>query len=152
MEESLEEESVNLNVENERDRQSSASFASAAAARLANRKARFSNNRSKSADHPTAGGAVNSGANEGRIAATRRRLSNQYSLEMAKRCRCSEDVDVVDDAVVRNEDLDEIQVHVANSRSFGLSSSFLRRKKDEYEGKYFDFREFEDLKLCISNV
>lgn len=108
-----EEESVNLNVEN-RDR---------------SRKSRFSSSRSKSADIPM---GTSPTADSG-LRPKPRRLSNQFSMEMARRLRCSEDVDVVDEAV-RSDDLDEIQVHVTNSRSFGLSSSFLRRKKDEYEG------------------
>lgn len=111
-----EEESVNLNVEN-RDR---------------SRKSRFSSTRSKSADIPMGTSPI---ADSG-LRPKPRRLSNQFSMEMARRLRCSEDVDVVDEAV-RSDDLDEIQVHVTNSRSFGLSSSFLRRKKDEYEGDCF---------------
>lgn len=126
----VEEESVNLNVENEgRNRPPPPVGA-------ISRKSRFSNNRSKSADIAVVGGS--SAATESGIRPKPRRLSNQFSMEMARRFRCSEEVDVVDDAG-RREDLDEIQVHVNNSRSFGLSSSFLRRKKDEYEGEFISF-------------
>lgn len=109
-----EEESVNLNVENRG---------------VGSRRTRFSSSRSKSADIPM----DTSPTTDSGLRPKPRRLSNQFSMEMARRFRCSEDVDVVDEAV-RSDDLDEIQVHVTNSRSFGLSSSFLRRKKDEYEG------------------
>lgn len=108
-----EEESVNLNFANE----------SITPISNASKQGRFSSSRSKSADTDESG----------RRTYKPRRLSNQFSIEMAKRCRCGEDTDVVDDAG-RQEDTDEIQVHVTSSRSFGLSSSFLRRKKDEYEG------------------
>lgn len=109
-----EEESANLNVKNEHRTVKSV------------RKSRFAYNRSKSADNPM--GLDNVGESNRKP----RKLSNQFPMEMAKRIRCSSE-DVVDDAG-RSEDLDDIQVHIANSRSFGLSSSFLRRKKDEYEG------------------
>lgn len=123
-----EEESVNLNVQSNENRN------------VAQRKGLFANNRSRSADYPVgpAPGATAESTGGLNVVGRQkpRRLSNQFSMEMSKRFRCSEEMDVVDDAG-RSEDLDEIQVHVTSSRSFGLSSSFLRRKKDEYEGDNF---------------
>lgn len=102
---------------------------------VAVRKSRFLSSRSKSADHPVGGGGVQNAAAGHK--SKPRRLSNQLSMEMSRRLQCSEEeLDVVDDAgaLRRGDDLEDIQVHLTNSRSFGLSSSFLRRKKDEYEG------------------
>lgn len=117
------EESVNLNVDNEKRTPTATSSST--------RIGRFSYNRSRSEDNATEGGGGK---------CRTRRLSNQISMEMARKFRCSsgDNMDVVDDAV-RNEDLDEIQVHVTNARSLGLTSSFLRRKKDEYEGDEWEF-------------
>lgn len=121
-----EEASVKLNAEIE----------SAKRGLIAARKSLFTGGRSKSVDNPPGPSHRSSSTSERIIGPKPRRLSNQFSMEMS-RCRCSADLDVVDDAL-RNEDLDEIQVHVTNARAFGLSSSFLRRKKDEYEGDTFD--------------
>lgn len=123
MDQEEEEASVNLNVE----------IQSAKRGSITARKSLFSGNRSKSAENPPGPSHRGSSTSERIIGPKSRRLSNQFSMEMAKKIRCSADLDVVDDAL-RNEDLDDIQVHVTNARAFGLSSSFLRRKKDEYEG------------------
>lgn len=123
--EEKEEENVRLNVQNEK----SPSVPQSA------RKSLFGNSRSKSVEHPV----VTPNADPIDRPNTRRLSSNQCSIEMSQRYTAAGDSeDVVDDAG-RREDLDDIEVQVTSSRSFGLSSSFLRRKKDEYEGEKWVF-------------
>lgn len=124
----------------------------------------FTGHRSKSVDHGP----------ESSSAKRHRRLSKQISAEFARKFSCGgattntttsgtdgEEVanlrhgDAVDNVAQLHHDLDDIQVHVV-TRSKGLSASFLRRKKQEYEGWMICSKEGPDclhsVQYCVWNL